>query len=64
MDTCRSQATGLLEEFHMILHVKYGDDFGLSPYSALRLVRQRIHALRQFTELVKKLTYLMVYSGK
>ena len=29
-----------------------GDDFRLSPYSALSLVRQRIHALRQSTELV------------
>ena len=61
VDTCRCQATRLLKEFHTILHVKYGEDFGLSPYSALRLVRQRIHALCQFTELVKKLTYL--YGG-
>ena len=30
-----------------------------SPYSALSLVRQRIHALRQSTELLKKLTYFL-----
>ena len=29
----------------------------LSPYSALSLVRQRIHALRQSTELLMMLTY-------
>ena len=34
-----------------VLHVKWtlGDDFGLSPYSTLSLVQQRIHALRQST---------------
>ena len=31
----------------------------MSPYSALSLVRHRIHALRQFTELLMKLTYLL-----
>ena len=30
----------------------------MSPYSALSLVRHRIHALRQFMELLMKLTYL------
>ena len=31
----------------------------LSPYSALSLVRSRIHALRQSTELLMKLTYFV-----
>ena len=37
-----------------------GDDFGLSPYSELSLVRYWIHALRLSTELVKKLTFFLV----
>ena len=38
----------------------------LSPYSALSLVGSRIHALRQSTELLKKLTkfYVPVDSGR
>ena len=44
-------ATRLLTVFHTFFHVKYGDDFGLSPYSALSLVRQWIHAVRQYTRL-------------
>ena len=37
----------------------FGDDFGFSPYSALSLVRQQKHALRQFTELLMKLTFFL-----
>ena len=36
---------------------------GLSPYSALSLVRQRIHALRQPTELIKKPTHVLREGG-
>ena len=45
VDTCRCQATRLLEELHTILHVKwtFGDDFMFVSVSALRLV-QRDHA--------------------
>ena len=40
-----------------------GDDFDEFLYSALCLVRLRTHALRQSTELVKKLTLFLRAGG-
>ena len=49
---------GFFEEFHALLVVFLWEmTSGLSPYSALSLVRQRIHAVRQSTRLSGRISH-------
>ena len=49
---------GLLDEFHTISRGLWEMTAGLSPYSALSLVRQRIHAVRQSTRLSGRISHV------
>ena len=57
-DTCTASVCRAFEEFHTVSRGGLWEMTScLFPYPALSLVRQRIHALRQSAELLKKLTY-------
>ena len=54
---------GFLEEFLALRVFLWEMTSGLSPYSALSLVRQRIHAVRQSTSLYGRISHFLV-SGR
>ena len=58
-DTCTASVYGAFDDFHSILVVVLWEmTSGLSPYSALSLVRHRIHALRQSMRLSGSVVFL------